>query len=477
MNLRNSLFTLVMTVASLPLAAQTAAEAKKLYEQGAYAEAMPGMERLVKSQPANGNYNLWYGVCCMETGKAEQAVKHLEEAVKRRIPGGQFQLARCYDRLYRFEEAVETLDNYIGELTRRKRDTAPAEELMEQVKVHLRMLKGVERVCVVDSFVVDKTDFLTRYRLSNESGKLYHYRDYFPANGREGGTVYETELANRIYFSEKQENGTLDILCANRQQGEWGIPAPLPATINEGHNADYPYVMTDGVTIYYAADGEGSLGGYDLFVTRYNPSTESYLAPENIGMPFNSVYNDYMLAIDEFNDLGWFASDRYQPEGKVCIYVFVPHSTKQVYDYESTDPAQLAQLARLTRIRDTWGQQDEVEEGRQRLAQLALPKEQHKFSADFIFRVDDRHLYHHIEEFRAPQSAQLFKAYQQSQEALQQLEERLEKLRLRYGKVSTGEKEGLTDAILDLEQRVDQLTRQAAREANEIRRIEQETIK
>ena len=27
--------------------------------------------------------------------------------------------------------------------------------------------------------------------------------------------------------------------------------------------------------------------------------------------------------ITEFNDLGWFASDRYQPEGKVCIYVFI----------------------------------------------------------------------------------------------------------------------------------------------------------
>lgn len=44
-----------------------------------------------------------------------------------------------------------------------------------------------------------------------------------------------------------------------------------------------------------------------------------------------------MYVIDEFNNLGWFASDRYQPEGKVCVYVFIPASSKQVYNYESMD--------------------------------------------------------------------------------------------------------------------------------------------
>lgn len=56
--------------------------------------------------------------------------------------------------------------------------------------------------------------------------------------------------------------------------------------------------MADGVTIYYASDGEG-LGGYDIFVTRYNTNTDTYLVPENVGMPFNSPYNDYMYVIDD----------------------------------------------------------------------------------------------------------------------------------------------------------------------------------
>lgn len=222
------------------------------------------------------------------------------------------------------------------------------------------MLKGVEEVCFIDSFVVDKEKFLDAYKISPESGKLFMYDTYFNDSGKEGGTVYETELGNKLYYSEMQPDSTLSILSRNKLLDKWSDGSLLPGSINEAMNADYPYVLTDGITIYYASDGPGSMGGYDIFVTRYNTNTDSYLMPENVGMPFNSPYNDYMYVIDEFNDLGWFASDRYQPEGKVCIYVFIPNSSKQVYNYEGMDPDKMISLAQLHSIKDTWTDTDAV---------------------------------------------------------------------------------------------------------------------
>ena len=61
-----------------------------------------------------------------------------------------------------------------------------------------------------------------------------------------------------------------------------------------------------------------------------------------------------MFAIDEFNNLGWFASDRYQPEGKVCIYVFIPNSSKRVYNYEAMDKKKVVRLAQIHSLKDTW---------------------------------------------------------------------------------------------------------------------------
>lgn len=67
------------------------------------------------------------------------------------------------------------------------------------------MLKGVEDVCIIDSFVVDKANFLSAYKISEESGKLFMFNEFFQTEGDHPGTVYETEIGNKIYYSEKEK--------------------------------------------------------------------------------------------------------------------------------------------------------------------------------------------------------------------------------------------------------------------------------
>ena len=85
------------------------------------------------------------------------------------------------------------------------------------------------------------------------------YDTYFENSNSEGGTVYETELGNKIYYSELQKDSTLNILSRNKMMDEWGKGNMLPGSINESMNASYPYVLADGITIYYAADGPASM--------------------------------------------------------------------------------------------------------------------------------------------------------------------------------------------------------------------------
>lgn len=462
---------------SLTASAQSLAEAKALYEKGAYEKAKPTFKKLATAQPGNGNYRLWYGVCCLETDQPAEALKHLEAAVKKRIPSGQLYLGRAYNDLYRFEEAIETYETYISDLKKRKRSTETAELLLEKSKSNLRMLKGVERVCIIDSLVVDKNDFLKAYRISPESGRLFMYEAYFGNSGTKGGTVYETELGNKLYYSEKQPDGTFSILSSNKQLDKWSKGNLLPGSINEAKNANYPYVLTDGVTIYYASDGEESMGGYDIFVTRYNTNTDSYLTPENMGMPFNSPYNDYMYVIDEFNKLGWFASDRYQPDGKVCIYVFIPNSSKQVYNYEGMETDKLVALAQIHSIKETWTDAGAVKAARERLlaATQAAPPSSKK--NDFQFIIDDRTTYYRISDFRSPQAKALFHKYSQLEQSHKLLQKKLENMRSEYARADKQGKSAMSAAILDLEQRVRQLSAEVEQTAIQTRNKEKQTTK
>lgn len=439
------------------VSAQTLEQARTLFAKGEYEKAKPVFKKYALSQPSNGNYNFWYGVCCLKTGKAEEAIKPLEIAVKKRVTSGQLYLGQAYNDSYHFEEAVNCFEEYIADLIKYKKPIEEAEKLLEKSKADLRMLKGVEDVCIIDSFVVDKATFLNSYKISEESGKLFTYNAFFETEGNHPGTVYETEIGNKIYYSEKGENGTLDIFSRNKLLNEWSAGRPLPGSINAAGNANYPFVLADGVTIYYANDGEG-LGGYDIFVTRYNTNTDTYLMPENVGMPFNSPYNDYMYVIDEYNNLGWFASDRFQPNDKVCIYVFIPNNSKQTYNYEAMDKKQMIRLAQIHSLKETWKDKQAVNEALQRLEAAISHKPQEHQAVDFEFVIDDNTTYYLLTDFKTAKAKQLFLQFQQMEKDYRHQEDKLDSLREQYNSSSKQIKEKIAPAILDLEKRVMQMS-------------------
>ena len=467
------LLTALLALPPLAAAAQTLAQAQALFKEEKYAEAKPVFEKYVARVPANGNYNLWYGACCLRTGEAEKAVRHLEVAVKKRIPSGQLWLAQAYDATYRYEEALGTLEDYTADLQRRRRPTAEADSLTALCRAHLRMLKGVERVCVVDSFTVDKARFLEAYRLSPQTGRLCPYDGYYPTSGRTGTTVHENELGNKTYYSEANDKGVQQLRTRNLLAGEWSAGMPLEGDFPDSTDTAYPFLMPDGVTLYYASRGAESLGGYDIFVTRYNTNTDAYLRPENIGMPFNSPANDYMYVVDEYANLGWFASDRHQPEGRVCVYVFIPNPTKEVYDYEQTDPARLRSLAALHALRDTWEDPGRVAEAQARLADVGrdlLTADEPR--PDFTFVVDERRTYHAESDFRSPQALALHRQYEQERKTLRRHRSRLADLRDAYAQASEDGRKRLAPEILELEQQIPRLEAEAHRLEKEVRKAE-----
>lgn len=458
------------------VSAQTLEQARSMFTKGEYDKAKPAFLRFVKSQPRNANYNYWYGVCCQQTGEAAEAVKYLEFARTKKIQNAPLYLGRAYDELYRFEDAVKCYEEHIETLSKKKLPTEESTALLEKSKIGARMLKGVEEVCFIDSFVVDKEEFLKGYKISPESGQLYSFNEYFKTEGENEGTVYETELGNKLYYGEQGEDNTLSIFTRNKLLDGWSKGQPLPESINASGNVNYPFVLTDGATIYYASDGENSMGGYDIFVTRYNTGNESYLTPDNVGMPFNSPFNDYMYVIDEFNDLGWFASDRYQPEDKVCIYVFIPNTSKQTYNYEGMEDGKIQSLAQIRSIEDTWKDEVEVEAALKRLEEARNRKPEKKMVYDFEFVINDVNTYYNLEDFKSPSAKQLFQSYRQMAKDYHQQKEKLESQRQSYAEANETERRNAAPAIIDLEKRVLEMSKELNALAVKIRNEEIQTI-
>lgn len=441
----------------LPVWTQTQEKAKVLFNEQKYEEAKPVFEKYLKQNPRNGNHNFHYGACLFETGEIQEAIPYLRKAIEKRVTEAYRYLALALNARYQFEEAEEHWDKYF-ELRSKTRKTNDAfKEVYRKTIIGKQMVRSIQNITFIDSIVTDKKEFLEAYRIGKEAGTLKTATTFFNTPCPLDATIYLTEMGNKLFYSAINKTDSMLHLYSSDFIGNQWSNTQLLQGIESNGNISYPYLMSDGCTFYYAAEGEESLGGYDIFVTRYDSEENKFLLPENIGMPFNSPYNDYMFVIDEYNNLGWFASDRNQPEGKVCIYIFIPNESIQFLESEELSPDTLYQTATIHSIKDTWKDKDFVRQGKQRLAKCRYARPQEKEKFDFEFVIDDLTNYHTLNDFTSPQAKTLFIRLQQETKKYQTLTEKLEKKRDAYAAGNSSKREQLTAEILSLEQQVETL--------------------
>lgn len=451
--------------------AQTLTQAKQWFADGKYAEAAPVFAKLVKQAPANAAYNFWYGVCCMKTGDPGTARTCLEKSAARKYADAYLYLGRLNYAEYLFDDAADNLEAYIAQLEKKKRDTSDYERELDRYRQAARMIRGTEKVAVIDSFVVNKADFLRAYRLDRSAGSLTQEK-----NGI--STEFTNELGDKKYSALADTNGHIHLYSSTRLIDGWSSPERvkgLDETITQ--NPNYPFMDSDGITLYFSAQGEESLGGYDIFVTRYDSDEQAFLRPDNIGMPFNSPFNDYMFAIDDLNGLGWFASDRYQPQGKVCIYVFVPNESKQVYDFDNTSPHILQTAASLLSIRSTWTDAAKVRTARQQLAQVMYAESAPREETDFELVIDDHIVYHHWTDFHSKEARNLYQSLLSKTHDLDALQQALDAQRIQYNKANRAQRQQLAPGMLDQEKRILQLQKELQGMAVSVRNTELQKLK
>lgn len=450
-------YTIGITLLCSGIQAQSLDQAKKLYNEGQFDEAKPAFEKLVKQAPSNPSYNLWYGVCCYETGDLSGAENHLKVAVKRKVQDAYRYLSDVYYKTYRYDNSVAILEEYIDILTKKKLDTQAVETKLELSNNALRMMEKVENIQIIDSMIVDKDNFLPAYLLSEESGKLFTYQDFFESGDPIPSIVYMNQKGDKVYYAHSTENARYCLFNQSMLLNKWGDEKQLPMNINSNDDDNYPFVLSDGVTIYYASKGNGSIGGYDLFVTRYNINSDTYLAPEQMGMPFNSPYNDYMMVLDEVKGLGWFVSDRFQPEGKACVYLFIPDASHTRLDTDNINEKR--SRAAITSIQDSWKEGSNYAD-LIRLAHTEIPYGEVKIEKDFDFAIGNDIVYYTLNDIKSPEAKNYYEKVVAINKQIKELNVKLSSLRTSYTEGNKTKREQLKPVILKAEEQLESLLAQ-----------------
>ena len=323
-----------------------------------------------------------------------------------------------------FSKADASAKKLIQAAKRKKQSTAEYDKVVAFCRKGESGMRGVDRVVIVDSVVVNKEDFLKAYPLSADMGTL--------TISRKGDIVqYQTQLNGMVLRPESSDSTHLQIVRHYLENDKLTEGEAIEGLGIEG-DINYPFLMPDGQTFYFSARCDDGHGNYDLYATRYDRDSKRFYQAENMGFPYNSYANDYMLVIDEDNNLGWFASDRYQPHGKVCIYTFIPNESRQTIDYETTDIAELraaASLRSITAIPLTDEQKHARATALQQAKQLASRLSPLTSRKDFEFVLNDSKTCHTFSDFTSPEAQQLCRDWVQKSKNLISLDEQLQQMR------------------------------------------------
>ena len=344
---------------------------------------------------------------------------------------------------------------------RKKRVKKPVVEVPQEDPRITSMREMTQQITIIDSIVTDKDQLLSQLLLSDETGRILSSSAFWGKG--DSTTVFVNEMGNKAYFSQPDDSLKQQLCTSDLLGGEWSKPQLLNG-ISEGiSETAYPFMLADGLTFYFAGKGEESIGGYDIFMTRYDAHNNSFLKPENIGMPFNSEANDYLFAIDEYAHIGYFVSDRRQPEGKACLYIFIPQASRKTYDPIVYTPAEIRGFADISSIADTWGNGEERSAALARYQAISInnmkatntdaqPDDNTVASLELV--INDALTYSSARDFRSREAAVLYKQLIEARQQLCLLNEQLEKSRSFYPQAVGAEKKSLQREILQAEAEV-----------------------
>ena len=296
------------------------------------------------------------------------------------------------------------------------------------LKLYKSMIPSTAKLMFVDSVVVDKKDFLSKIPLISEAGKLT-MRDTLHSQ-------YLNEFGDRLIFAHGDSTSSA-LYSADKLADRWSSPTPLFKKSEGIERANYPYLMADGVTLYFAAQGVNSMGGYDIFMSTFDLDKGVFYSPENIGLPFNSTANDYLLAIDDINHLGWLVTDRRQPEDKVCIYTFVPTASRQGFEDTNLTNVEIERYSRILSIADTW------KFGNRKAAMAKLSDIKKRIASKIVkslssnkFVINDNTVYSSANDFKSAAAKEMYRQWKDKTNTLVSLSSKLDESRKNYGESS-----------------------------------------
>lgn len=129
--------------------------------------------------------------------------------------------------------------------------------------------------------------------------------------------------SRRMVFSAPDETGSWNIMFSTRLNDSlWSAPQIANENITTAGDEILPHLSPCGKILYFSSNGHSGMGGFDLYMSKWNEETGDWDVAQNMGFPFSSTKNDYLYYNTPDGCFTLFSSDReLESSDKVVVYV------------------------------------------------------------------------------------------------------------------------------------------------------------
>ena len=192
-----------------------------------------------------------------------------------------------------------------------------------------------------------RRDFFLFYPLKNQTWRLPpHSLD----PSVDGFPTYAPRGAQSLCFSAPDATGSRNLYTSSTDGSVWSAPELMGEHLLTLGNEVFPMLSEDGKKLTFSSEGLHGMGGYDLYTSTWNEETGSWGEPVNLGFPFSSPGDDFLLVDSPDGHYTLFASNR--DCSKDSVYIYVIEKQLVVPRVPMRDPVALARTASLIPLND-----------------------------------------------------------------------------------------------------------------------------
>lgn len=294
---------------------------KKDYEQ-----AKQDFVKLISLNPTNKSYNYYYGVSLLQTtSQTDEVIKFLKYAStdEKNPVDVYYYLGKAYHLSYRFKDAIRYYQMYQSKADVSEFDINREIQMCKNGQAIFK--KSITDVTVLKKQVYAASEFYRLYDEREMEGSiLVSTMDQSKVDKKKGyiPIIFYPKNSDIIFFASygDKDNGQKDIYYKMRSGNDWSQAKLVQGDVNTDFDEDFPYYDANQEILYFSSKGHNSIGGYDIYRSKFNHQTRGYDKVKNLDFAISSTYDDLFYIPNKDNTAAWFASNRDNKAGFLTIY-------------------------------------------------------------------------------------------------------------------------------------------------------------